>query len=67
MEAISRAVENGKEHGLSEQNIKDAVREGLNRHERRRNAALARRESKLPVARVPYPEPAVYCDPEIGQ
>ena len=60
MEDISRVVDQGKEVGLSDQDMKDAVREGVNRHERRANAHLRRKErrfpppvSRIPVSRVP--------------
>ena len=56
MEQIRQSVDEGKEAGLTDQQVKAAVREGLNRHERRRNAAMRRKENNHPVSRVPKPE-----------
>jgi hypothetical protein len=42
METISRAVENGKDRGLTDQEIEAAVCEGMVRHERRQNATPGR-------------------------
>lgn len=42
METISRAVENGKDRGLTDHEIAAAVGEGMIRHERRRSATSGR-------------------------
>lgn len=76
MEAISRAVESGKDRGLTDEEIEAAVGEGMIRHERRRSgmAASGTHAECRPMAPSLWsagpavdPAPRIYCDPEIGQ